>query len=311
MNLIQKVPFKFQTGVEMTWQPPNYEQLSKTTVPGRWWEESALGSAMHELSNTFEIHAELAMLPKHNIHSDCCHCVEYSTPVLKSWDDLEMCYKGASKIAKGMGLVPSIEYATTGMGHIHVGGLSDREKVWAMRDIVCRPYLSWALVHPSDDINAMPVSDHLKANTHPRSGKLVNRKEYWWAQNFEAGRNSYTARLPRWKDYALRHAWGYDTMEWRAFDAPQDWNEQVRQMALVQRYFDYVRQNADKPLIKLPFARNKPAIREWERGWTFDRAAGEYRQFIKDMDLPVKQYDYWIDQNMQPRFEWGVRFRTD
>lgn len=304
MDLTKKVPWVFPAGIELTWLPKNYEVLHKKQ--GEEWN-GPLQSQLNRDARSFNNIARKLELELEHVHNDCGHCVEAPTTILKSWSVFKTTYNNASKIAASLNLVPNLDYAVSGMGHIHVGGLTNREKLWALKDMANRPYVSWALVHPSDDINARPLALQVVRNfdrSVPSS---------WWEDRCVPKNPKPFAsyeddlNLPFWKNFIFRTNANV-TVEWRAFDAPTNWDEQVRQMALVQAYFAYVRRGAegDYPTVKFYHDREEQP-KEWLKSWTLDQAAQGWKMFIEMLGLPIEEYEYWIDQNMTPRFEWGNR----
>lgn len=314
-TLIKTTPWKFQTGVELTWQPPNYDQLSKIIISSNnLWDEdcTALDNHWYTAVKDFKAIARQSKLPNYNeTHSDCGHCIEYATPILRSWKDLDVIWHKATAVAKKVGLRPSAEGATTGMGHIHVGGLSTAEKVRALRDISGRPYVSWALVHPSDDVNAVPMMLGVPTkNDRPYLYVDGGGVRPWYKKSI--GKNpSESTFLPWRKCFIFRCDADYNTLEWRAFDSAENWGEQVAHMALVQRYFSMIRaqDQAQTPMPKLPCAADRK--KTWVSGWTLDQSVKGWRTFISDLGLPAKPYEIYIERNMEPRFEWGNRLESE
>lgn len=103
------------------------------------------------------------------------------------------------------------------------------------------------------------------------------------------------------------------TLEWRAFDAPHDWSMQEGQMAFLQRYVSKV---LSSPYPAAPFAKNmsraerEKVFREFRNVYAkdIDRCIRDFKDLIvRGLELPWKRYEFYIDMNLAPAFEWGQR----
>lgn len=207
-------------------------------------------------------------------------CLEHSSPVLHNWEIARKWFEFSCDIARRNNCRPFVYNNVAGGGHIHLGSLTKLTIRKLFRDMVGRPYVTWACIDPVDDINAQPLCSHT-----------------WAIKALMAGGGDELSS----RSLILRYSHLYDTLEWRAFDSAADWEIQELQLALVHRWVQRVKRKKIKPVDP-----RWPGLQFEE--WTLDRAVKCFRNWVVDeLELPWRSYEWMIERNMEPRMvkQWG------
>jgi hypothetical protein len=251
------VPWQFKAGVETTWCI-NKKKLGKHYRKGGrdYPDHGAVAGYMQLYSN----------IPRRMVTrvGRDPGVVEIPTKPMTSWAEFKQIYETIRGECERFKLIPRYEDEAGGDNHIHVSGLTEGERSYLYRDMMRRPYVSWAFSHPNDDINSKTLL-------------------YWRAnQNWERD-------YPRTKSYAVVHR--VSTEEFRLFWTPNTWDEQVEQMALVQAYLGKIRKEVAAGHQALAYPNEEEArkiLASYKK--SFARCEREFRDFIKWIGLETPHY---------------------
>jgi hypothetical protein len=227
------------------------------------------------------------------------------------------------------------------MGHIHIE-MTEFEAALMHSDIVSRPYLTWVMATPNGSKFCKPLARSLGKANEPiprlwqagagfidRGERLSadsvaydirrawigfdHRNEEYAEQLGECTKNSYNLTRDRFSVAPYNVLYG--TLEWRAFDAAADWDEQEAHIAFIQRYVDVILTKTQK-FACMPWGNGiKKAAHQKVMKATIDayrndkdRCAREFKEFIVNtLELPWKRYEWLLARNLDPAFEWGKR----
>jgi hypothetical protein len=268
---LMTVPWQFKAGVETTW-------CVDTKKLGKYYRSN--GNEFHpcgEIAAYMRMYANIPRNMVTRIGQDP-GVVEIPTKPVNSWKQFKKAYETISDECRRFNLIPRVEEDAGGDGHIHVSGLTEPERVYLYRDATRRPYLSWAFIHPYDNNNA----------------KTLLR--------WRASGEGWGAGYPTWKEYAICHRNEYGTEEFRLFWTPNNWQEQMEHMALVQAYLGKVRKEvaAGNQGQELPNATEaKKLLTAYKR--SFARCEREFREFIVWIGLETPHYAKNV-RRMKERF---------
>ena len=85
-------------------------------------------------------------------------CIEFPSPIFSSKTKAKKWYDAAVKAADSVGLTAYHEDQEGGGGHIHIGGLSDCEKLKVFKELYKHPYLAWIFPSPNAVNDNLPFS---------------------------------------------------------------------------------------------------------------------------------------------------------
>lgn len=260
-------------------------------------------------------------------------CVEFSTPIMGTWDELYHWWSYGHTLAEMHDLQEEHPHVGGGMGHIHLGVKSNRLISAVTIDIFCRPYVAWAFCDPSAIEYCSPRA--YSSFTVPMGVD--------WDLETDCS-EKYTDISPRYK-YGMHSKEFIDhdpeserTLEFRFFNSAPTWRDQYLQMAFAQRYVQWVDDNTKLHLPALSLVGCKQIkaaantlrryrgsfidrctieyskhLRQTVRdayGSDPDRCAREFEQLIAEMGLPWSGYSHLVHRHLQPQFEWGKRGRN-
>lgn len=245
-------------------------------------------------------------------------CVEYPSPILKSWKSTQAWYEAATDIGRMMGLVPTHYDQESGMGHIHIN-CSKHDAAVITADAFARPYLTWLFAAPmgskfcKSTVGSM-IDEYTLPNYPVIGDKLVNKKkavvsrnEYFMSiysthmkpkttfktvhmlETIDAsgkkttvetddGEVDYSLITRRFTAFAYREH--LNTVEMRFFDSAEDWKQQAEHVAFAQRYVEQLLKNA-KRFTPAPYAQRKA---------TFENLKEMKNQYRDNIDLCIKDF---------------------
>lgn len=214
-----------------------------------------------------------------DVHVDCGDVLEVPSPILRSWKQAKEWYHKVQDIAKQIDVTAFREGHVAGGGHIHIGNLREKDKWNLFADVQSRPYLSWAMIDPVDDINA-------KTLLRPYQIDGIKEEDEWALD---------------WKDYILRCDHYYKTVEWRAFDSAADWEIQASHIAFIQRYVALIKKLKYK--IHPINEHDEDFLNQYKN---VNRCVKEFKSFITEtLELPWKEYSWYVDRNLIPKLKNG------
>lgn len=264
-----------------------------------------------------ELHEDIWEGPLGNIDPDP-GCVEWSTPVLHSWEEAKAAWEHGHTIAEMMGMTEEIEHLGGGMGHIHVECDSEQLGQAIMIDLFTRPYVAWAFCHPSAIKYCSPA--YMQSNNVPKglaTPDLLNITSPY-------GKFTDVRCMMQPSASFFGTTKNMRTLEFRFFNSATTWEEQYLNLAFAQSYVQFmkkkIRENSVLPCLTavnnpadLPsFQRYHPevslksAVRDTFHK-NLDFCISEFEAFIKVLGLPFEEYEHLIDQHMRPQFRWGKK----
>jgi hypothetical protein len=336
MNL-QDISFKRNIGIELTFVPKVIHKKLDANPSHRGWE--VIARIYKQNCKVLE-----PTLTGINKIAEDYGCVEYPSPILKSWEEVQSWWTRATRVADLTSLTSFHPKQEGGMGHIHIA-VKQEEAVAIIADLAARPYLGWIFATPNGSAYCKSVlSSYITKGLNPgfsfpvKNEKLkrisvnyVNTNEpplytdYYWNDTvdenmktvlegpFMLKANRWIANDDRFMVACYRPTFG--TLEWRAFDAAADWEIQEEHVAFLQHYIAVILEK-QKQYPAVPFIkgmrraaqrRTFSAMREQYRS-NFDLCVQDYKALIVNtLGLPWNRYEWYIDRNLKPAFEWGKK----
>lgn len=229
-------------------------------------------------------------------------CVEWPSPILRSWKQAQEWYEFATSHAAAVGLTPFRDGYMGGGGHIHMGKLSMPLICDMFRDMVFRPYLSWALLDPNDDINGQALLTKGYGNTYCEQASALNSQLAHVAADAPFGFIERTYEDDRCHILSSRRE--YETVEWRAFDSAADWSIQRQQIAIYQRYVALFLKSQYRCY---GFSKDwlQRDVIDYLASWKdLNKCIRAFRDFImNDLELPWPEYKWFVERNLEPKFK--------
>lgn len=216
-------------------------------------------------------------------------------------------YQCMARAAEIIGFQPHDPKMISGGGHIHAR-YTPSLAMKAFRDILRRPYLLWVFNDPNDKgcnlfneavgkidpdlikiVNALPEDVKLdKMFDRGYMSEEFRRAIMYYAKSTE---NTKSAWLFDDKGYPLRWCARYDTLEFRFFDAPANWEEQKSHVMFVDAYTRWLK---NQPMVPTENLAPK-AIRKY----TTDSAQVEFYAFCQTLDLNPDDYESQVVRNLE------------
>ena len=299
------VDFGFASGVELTYVHPMESPRDQNEYLENGKRKSLMGLACEVL----EFHVQVLPMCGGRVHRDP-GCVEFSTPVIRSWAGLRQMWDYGLALSDMFGLTPEVEHLAGGMGHIHLEMTSSRVAKSLLVDSFCRPYLAWVFAHPSAVKYCKPRACF---PDHTRPVPLGMDTETFFYEKFVDFHCAAREREP--------HVWGTTksryTMEFRIFDMASTWEEQYLHMAFAQAYAGFLRNKV---------ASGIHPVLSYDRAYGTERRAAElqamnlvraqycsspkkcvrdFQELIEILGLPWKDYQWLTVKNLQEQFKWG------
>jgi hypothetical protein len=298
--------------------------IELTMIP----QEITGGSNRRE-SNLLDAYSEICekLLDFHNVAYRSAHrdsyCIEVTSKVLNTWGELAVFYSSVSEVMLRLGFKPHSENITSGGGHIHVGPLTLEENICIFRDIQNRPELVWVFNDPFDKRSANTFTKDLE-DLDPDFIEITGKLNYD-PSIFTDGEDSISSKarlaltffgntkfcsastLPREKTKSIRYASGQETLEFRFFDSPFDWDDQRAQVLFVEAYIRYIRKLVAKGGVKTTVYKmvfEKDQI-------TLDEAKTRFISFMIELGLDYHMFDRQIERNLVERFRKSVLRQAD
>ena len=260
-------------------------------------------------SDMKKVHDKVWDGPKGCLSSDP-GCVEWSTPVLRSWKEAKAAWEYGHMLAEMFGLREEVEHLGGGMGHIHIACTDDQVIKAIKTDMFFRPYVAWAFCHPSAIHFCSPA--YLRPLSVPIGLGIIPNQNLQTMKFIDV---NITIQYPS-SAYGTRNS--SKTLEFRFFNSADSWEEQYRNLAFVQRYVQFMTEKV-KQKRQLPCASAKHE--NWDRRIhhslrylvrtqyedDVERCAREFKEFIEVLGLPFEDYESLINENLRPQFEWGKK----
>jgi hypothetical protein len=322
MNLESSVKFSRRIGIELTFVPNRLvAKLDNDYNSGTW---AALAGAyqslcdLHNLENVDEIGADPG-------------CIEYPSPIFTTWSQARKWWHKATEVAGIMNLTTYHPEQEGGMGHIHVD-VTRREAIIVHADMHARPYLTWILATPNgSEYCESLIGSYLlskKQLDYPLGQEKKPRKihkqgvvtaytyidRYYGSQSGRSHESDANISNRNFEACPYRPHIGNGTIEWRLFDAAATWEIQAEHIAFVQRYMATLLKA--RKYTPAPFLKDRPQ-KEWKAALTtfhkqyrdnIDLCIKEFKALVVDtLELPWKRYEWYIERNLAPAFEWGKR----
>lgn len=158
-----QVPFKRPIGIELTFVPkdPDPWHINPRNYIG---SKSPSDRSWKQLTALYIAYANAAGLKgTGRIHVDY-GCVEFPSPILRSWEQARSWYTDAMGVAELAHVTPYEETQEGGCGHIHMGNVNDKLRRKFLIEVWKRPWLSWAFVSPNVNVYAQSLDRVLEAN---------------------------------------------------------------------------------------------------------------------------------------------------
>jgi hypothetical protein len=344
-KIAKKIPWQGPCGVEMTFLRDigRYVGEDDASWDSRIWSASERaaqeGGEFHTIMNMWGLFKNQSnkkkIVPSFSVASDP-GCAEISSKRFLGWSEVEQWTKFVRIAASLVGCVPRILDcpSSSGMGHIHVGKITDEEVTWMMRDMMMRPYLSWnflpskysgwgsaeplvkwfilkPLLRKIVKKRVLDDSDVPKYKNEIRSVRSHDSIIYD-VFNRRANVEEKNAFLPVVKHYFIRWSEFYKTVEFRGFEAALNDDEQEEHFAFVHAYIRYVRQKMKDgiPPGDIEFTNTKEAIHFLSSFGIYD-ACDEFMNFIEELGLPMERYQHYPIDNLATWWGSGTKDRLN
>ncbi len=240
--------------------------------------------------------------------------VEVSSDILKTWKEVETFYTKVSKVMIDVGLKPQCDQLISGGGHIHVGKVPKEIVVNTMRDIQNKPWLGWIFNDPDDKTcnsyastfktigdELRKASQEINANPGLFSRSISNEAKValmFFGNPKFVGSNC----LPDDKSRMTRYAKDYDTLEFRFFRAPDDWNEQKAHIEFVFAYLKYIKETYKDTRVVVTVDSEAKV-----KAFTEVQCKNEFFALLETLKLDKANYMKCLEDNLHTRFVRGVR----
>lgn len=304
----EQVPFKKQIGIELTFVPmrPDSYHLNSYWDNGLRWPGFGVPS-WSLLTSRLRSKAKTLKVPGYSKIYQDPGCVEFPSPILRSWEQAKSWYEQAVAAAEKVQLTPYEESQEGGCGHIHMGGLSDMQRRHVIVEAYKHPYLSWFFASPNGSAYCRSIAGQFV--TDGKSSLYCSAASRSLFDNLDTPATYYDNR-PRifgrlaGKTCILSNR--PNTLEWRAFDAAADWDEQASMIGFYQRFVDYSQSaNAGR------FADLSPDLMPHKLlllyRYNAELCIKGFKRLIAAMGLDWADYKHLVKLNLRPAFVFGKR----
>ena len=248
------------------------------------------------------------------VHTDA-YAVEAPSIPLKTWGALRSFYDAVSPAMLGAGCSPHHMTITSGGGHIHCGGLSVALMANILRDVQNKPWLSWVFNEPDDSRSAGTFTTDVESVTQELKelARTINVKlSLVTRQVNEAAKAAFTfyadtknieaEMLPSSKSDMLLYNDEHETLEFRFFEAPANWAEQLAHVKFLDAYIRWAKtEYATKDAVVVMDTSAKL------KALTLPECEAAFLSFLTVLGLPPGPYARMLDQNLAYRFVKGTR----
>lgn len=201
---------------------------------------------------------------------------------------IKECYNQVEEVFKKNGIYPKHPDSVCGGGHIHIGSISPQVKYKMLTDMLRRPYLPWAFSEP----------DEADACDYPSTSINMFRA----LPDFKSGEMLKYRHWP--KSWMFRLDPAYSTAEFRFFEAPLNWDEQLLHIKFVTAYYRWIK---NRPL--KGFDPRDGYTKKQLQKISFKEARSKFRAFLRQLGLDPKDYEHFVERNMKPRWQNGRKRR--
>lgn len=219
-------------------------------------------------------------------------CIELPTEVIRSWPVFARAYLTVTKLMEKYKCYPYSKWHCSGGGHIHINQQRKAVVNKLFDHFYWRPYIGWAFNDPEADEDSTLYG----CFNYP----VYNLKRY---------------------GIEISPQDRYNTIEFRFFQAPYNWNEQVEHVVFVQQYLQHIR-NTKRQDIKRPPIKEMSLflVREMEysidsheeerylrkQSWSYVSASVLFLDLIEALGLPKARYVKYTQRNIKQRAEWNL-----
>lgn len=302
MSALIETPWNFTAGVETTFQPPvkTVKQLDKWC--GRVFSYYD-GAPRHEIVDRL---ADKLDGTYYNCGTDP-DCIEISTRILRSWQDAEKVVTTICRAAKDEKLVSHAACSTGGGGHVHLGiGEFDRNdrllRLALQRDLSNRPYVAWMFEHPHTVDQAMNFACRIAVtdDMHHQHANWVNDNDKHWLWRWKQVREELDSLTTQLHDKSQALTCRPTTIEYRFFDAHDDWKGYEESLAFAQAYTSWIRMKVERwDDFPLHFRSRAHMLETYN---DFDQCVKDFKRLIRTLKLPWARYEHYI-QNLEEKFK--------
>lgn len=308
MNFEHEVDFKNPIGIELTFLPMNPKPIHHKNF--NWFMAHEPGS-WTSLTQALKTAAKARNVPGYRkIYTDP-GCVEFPSPILKSWPEAKEWYGQALAAAEVVSLTPYEESQEGGCGHIHMGSLSKHEKSQVYVEAYKRPWLSWAFASPNVSKYCRSIAAMIiEAMNDRHSGGSYYT--YTSHGGFERFGNRKFSNVDSYIHATLTVKYGLlsnrtKTLEWRAFDSASDWDEQASMIAFYHRFVAYSKAANDGKFSSLDKALTPHKVKQMFHK-DIKACVKDFKKLISQLELSWADYEHLIKLNLEPAFEFGKRY---
>lgn len=290
----------FNVGVELTWIPSDiYVDVYNLRLSG--WTG--------KLTEWAQGHMPCHPLPEVRIDGGA---IEVTGPVFSDWETLEDFYRLNMRLAAeqhhSLEPNPDASRICSGGGHLHLSWLEkpeqnhiDRTFAWLAHDLARYPAVTWAMLDPSDTKIHSPYD---AINSWQAALRNI------W---HDVDRDELVVSLRHYcsKRYVLNYS-RFDTIEFRLFAAPRNWDEQRAHLNLAMAML--ARADKRAKLAVQPTLTPEKMERmqnSWSK-WTIETALANFRKYIDQLQLEDRDRHILLElaeENCSLRFSVGAGYQ--
>ena len=287
-------PFRFPIGIELTAIPqilPRPHLKHMNMIAYQW-------------ARLIEYELKTQRIKYHDCSSDG-HCVEASSPILRSMEEAELYYHRVRSIFDKYHLAPKHSDAVCGGGHIHVGPLKPRQHAKVCRLACMHPWLNWMFLEPDDTDSSFTFQIKFPHNKELQLVKknILENKAPEYDNDITIIRYIKTMYATgKLHKNDVHHDWDTlvdpdsqkGTMEFRLFEAPYSWAEQRLQIEFALAFVQHAISLPDS-FIPAPSDEQDLSL------FGIDRCRKMMRGLFKQLRLDTKSYMTFFERNLDIR----------